>query len=125
MRKPTRQAMAVLLLILMALAAMTRVSRATDPLDTFLAHPVQNGFLFGLPLLLIAFLASGARWVLMAGVMYGTIGLAWDISTIVQELAAQAPQHSLALMSGVSGTLNFGLILVGGRGFLDVSSDST
>jgi hypothetical protein len=117
--------MILLLIILMAMAVSMRLSRAPDPLDAFLTHPVQNGFLFGLPLLLIAFLASGARWVLMAGVMYGTIGLAWDISTIVQELAAPAPQHSLVLLSGVSGTVNFGLILVGGRGFLDVSSDST
>ncbi len=77
------------------------------------------GFLYGIPLMLAGALVSGQRWALMAAVMYGTVGLALDLSTVVQELT-QGPSHPAVLAaSGVTGLLNFLLILLGGRGFLD------
>lgn len=77
------------------------------------------GFLYGVPLILVGALVSGQRWALMAAVMYGTIGLALDLSTIVQELTQGPGQASVLAVSGVTGLLNFLLILLGGRGFLD------
>ena len=52
--------------------------------------------------------------------MYGTIGLALDISTVVQEVTKAESQSSVVLSSGITGVLNFLLIAIGGRGFLDV-----
>ena len=56
----------------------------------------------------------------MAAVMYGTIGLALDISTVVQELTKADGQSMVLMLSGLTGLLNFLLIAIGGRGFLDV-----
>jgi hypothetical protein len=56
----------------------------------------------------------------MASVMYGTIGLALDISTLVQTLTHSDPQSRLVMISVASGLLNFLLIVLGGRGFLEV-----
>lgn len=83
---------------------------------------VWNLFFFVIPLGLGACLLAGARWALMAGVIYGTIGLALDVSTIVQELTKGDGRTVILVMSGVTGLLNFLLILTGGRGFLDVES---
>lgn len=124
MPKKIQHAMVFLLAILMLVAVLMRVSRPADVLSSLLTHPVQNGFLFGLPLVLIGFVVAGARWALMAAVMYGTIGLAWDISTVVQEVAARVPEQRVLLMSGMSGLLNLSLVLVGGRGFLNVDAAS-
>lgn len=55
----------------------------------------------------------------MAGVMYGTIGLALDISTVVQELTHADAQPSALGTSAVTGSVNFLLILIGGRGFFE------
>jgi hypothetical protein len=61
----------------------------------------------------------------MAAVMYGTVGLAMDISTLVQGLTKpDVPQITLAL-SGLTGLLNFLLILFGGKGFLNVMDASS
>jgi hypothetical protein len=79
-----------------------------------------NGFLFGIPIVLAAFLVTKARWALMAAVMYGTIGLALDISTVVQELTKADGQPTVLVLSGITGVLNFLLIAIGGSGFLDV-----
>jgi hypothetical protein len=79
-----------------------------------------TAFLFGLPLLLAGGLLFHARWTLMACVIYGTVGLALDISTVVYDLThSQAGPAPLAL-SAASGLVNFLLIIFGGRGFLDV-----
>lgn len=79
-----------------------------------------NGFLFAIPIALIGFLLARARWALMAAVMYGTIGLALDISTVVQELTKADGHPTVLVLSGITGVLNFLLIAIGGRGFLDV-----
>lgn len=85
-----------------------------------LSQTLWNGFLFGLPLGLAGFLLMGARWALMAGIMYGTVGLALDVSTIVQELTQPDEQASLVAISSLTGLLNFALIVFGGRGLLQV-----
>lgn len=55
-------------------------------------------------------------------VMYGTIGLALDISTVVQEVTRPNEQQTTLWMSGVTGLLNSLLIVIGGHGFLPVPS---
>jgi hypothetical protein len=84
------------------------------------SHVLWNGFLFGIPLALGVLLFARVRWALMAAVMYGTIGLALDISTVVQELTKAGGQSRVLMLSGLTGLLNFLLIAIGGRGFLDV-----
>lgn len=108
--------MAGLLAILIALAVLAQSGSGTG------GHVVRNGFLYGLPLILMGFLLAQARWALMAGVMYGTVGLALDISTAVQDLTKTDAGAEALLISGVSGLVNFLLIVLGGRGFLDVGT---
>lgn len=76
-------------------------------------------FLYGAPLVLVGALLGGQRWALMAAVMYGTVGLALDISTIVQELTRGQALPAVLTASAVTGVLNFLLIVLGGRGFLE------
>ncbi len=71
---------------------------------------------FGLGLLVW----RGFRWAVMVCVMYGTVGLAMDVATIVQILSKDPDSMLPLLNSLVSGFLNFLLILFGGRSFLDV-----
>lgn len=58
------------------------------------------------------------RWAAMACVMYGTVGLALDLSTVVVVLTKDADGLWSLLTNLVSGGLNFLLILIGGRSFL-------
>ncbi|HEX5646438.1 MAG TPA: hypothetical protein VFX56_05665, partial [Nitrospira sp.] len=61
---------------------------------------------FGLGLLVW----RGFRWAVMACVMYGTVGLAMDVATIVQILSKDSDSILTLLSSLVSGFLNFLLI---------------
>jgi hypothetical protein len=81
---------------------------------------ISGVFFFGIPALLLSLTLMRVRWAFMAAVMYGTIGLALDISTVVQEVTKTESQLSVVLLSGLTGLLNFFLIAIGGRGFLDV-----
>lgn len=114
--------MAGLLTGLVLLALWQRMGQA--PASAW-ARLAWDGFLFWLPLILGGFLLAGARWALMAGIIYGTVGLALDISTFVQTLSQAETQTDLSgtlMVSSLTGLLNFLLILFGGRGFLDVTS---
>lgn len=111
--------------VIIVLAALVLISlfatfHSSGSTGTPMSRVLWNGFLFAIPITLAAVLLARARWALMAAVMYGTIGLALDISTVVQELT-KADGHSTVLMlSGLTGLLNFLLIVIGGRAFLDV-----
>src|SRR6059036_3946909 len=102
-----RLTMVLLLIGLVVVAVLSRTGRGLDLPTSAKGHLLWNGFLFGIPLILAGFLAAGARWALMGGVMYGTIGLALDIATVVQDV------------------INPLLILMAGRGLLDVASSGT
>ena len=107
------------------LAALVLIShfatlQSSGSTGTHMSRVLWNGFLFAIPLILAAFLLARARWALMAAVMYGTIGLALDISTVVQELTKADGQPAVLTLSGLTGLLNFVLIAIGGRAFLDV-----
>jgi hypothetical protein len=82
-------------------------------------------FFYGLPLALIGCLLAKQRWALMAAVMYGTIGLALDISTIVHGVTKPDVPQITTAMSGVTGVLNFLVIVFGGKSFLNVMNASS
>lgn len=114
-----------MILVLAALVATTLIARLTGahaPSGTWTHRLIWDGFLVGMPVALAGLLAGGQRWALMAGVIYGTIGLALDISTIVQILTRQNDHPAMIVMSAVTGLLNFLLIVIGGRGFLDMGA---
>ena len=66
-------------------------------------------------------LFSSQSWVLMASVMYGTIGLALDIATLVQEATLAEVREAVVILEGLSGVLNFLLIACGGYAFLSAT----
>ncbi len=109
------QILALLLALLIGLAALA-------PSEGEPGWPiVRIGFLYGLPLLLIGSLRTKARWALMAAVIYGTVGLALDIATFVQDLTKGPGGPWRIGLSLASGGVNFLLIVFGGRGFLNVT----
>lgn len=77
------------------------------------------GFLVFLPLGLGLLVWLRLQWAAMACVLYGTVGLAIDLSTLVHILTKDPDGSTPLFVSLVSGTLNFLLILVGGRSFLE------
>ena len=79
------------------------------------------GFLIGMPVFLLIAVRLGYRWATMASVIYGTVGLALDLSTIVQLITKEQPTVAALTANGFSGFLNFLVIAFGGRAFLDVS----
>src|SRR5437867_7305734 len=104
----------VFLLIALAMAAgLSRTLWEREEQSSLMGQVAWDGFLFGVPLILAGCLLASARWAFMAGVIYGTIGLALDISTIVQGVVHPSPQQAIVLMSGITGLLDFLLILVG------------
>lgn len=116
--------MAFLLAALMLLALLLRMMQGPGSHASLMNQLAWDGYLFVLPLLLAGFLLAGARWALMGGVIYGTIGLALDISTVIQDLSSLSGQPDAlpgrVAMSSFTGLLNVLLILFGGRGFLAV-----
>jgi len=107
--------------LLAALMGAAAVAQAPDTTSRTLPW---NLFLFGIPLVLIGCLLANQRWALMAAVMYGTVGLALDISTIVQGLTKPDVPQTILAMSGVTGLLNLLLIVFGGKSFLNVMNAS-
>lgn len=79
------------------------------------------GFLIGIPLFLLVAVRLGYRWATMASVIYGTVGLALDLSTMVQLITNDQPTVAMLTANGFSGLLNFFVIAFGGRAFLDTS----
>ncbi len=110
--------MVLLLAALMVAAAVSPIIPAETTPTPAGRTLVWGAFLYGIPLLLAGFLLAGHRWALMGAVMYGTIGLALDLSTVVQEITRGDGQGIVLAASGATGLLNFMLIVLGGRGFL-------
>lgn len=77
-------------------------------------------FLVILPLTLATGILMAGAWAAMACVVYGTIGLALDLATVVSILGGrEGPDVTLAL-SVISGSANFALIVFGGRALWSV-----
>lgn len=107
--------------LLLTLALTSGIWMIAYPAGLRSTEPVSwpwIAFLIAVPVLLTALIGFRFRWATMVVVMYGTIGLALDIATLVQELSK--PQGG-ALVIGVgllSGSLNFLLIVWGGQAVL-------
>ena len=123
------QALVILLLIaLMGIAALSGPPLGAGPRAATAGAPSRlmwDVFQFGLPLVIGTLLATGMRWVLMAAVMYGTVGLALDIATVVQDFSPEGAQRTVLVMCRLTGPLNVLLIMTGGYGFLQVGPGST
>ena len=111
--------------LMISLIGLTAVGMATLFL---VAQPGQAepsrflvGFLIGIPVFLLVAVRWRYRWATMASVIYGTVGLALDLSTMVQLITKDQPTVALLTANGFSGILNFLVIAFGGRAFLDVS----
>lgn len=111
-----------MIILLAALIGAAAFPQATGPVTRTLPWEV---FLFGLPLALIGCLLAKQRWALMAAVMYGTVGLALDISTIVQGLTKPDVPQTILITSGATTAVNFLVIVFGGKGFLAVMGASS
>jgi hypothetical protein len=79
------------------------------------------GLLVLIPVGLAAVVGLRLRGAAMACVIYGTVGLALDLATIVQILTAQADWSPSLVTSGISGVLNFLVVALAGQAFLDVA----
>jgi hypothetical protein len=77
-------------------------------------------FLVLFPFGLVTIVWLRLRWAAMACVIYGTVGLALDLATVVQVVTAQTDLIPL-MTSGISGVLNFLVIAFAGQDFLDVT----
>ena len=75
-------------------------------------------YLIALSIGLAGLVWIGWTWTAMACVIYGTVGLALDLATLTSILSKQGETGTLFLFSAMSGTVNFLLILFGGRAFL-------
>ena len=126
--KRVRVLTAILLVTLMLMAAMSPLFadvQPSTPDSSPVRQVIRDGFFFGLPLLLAILVLAGLRWALMVAVMYGTLGLALDLATIIQDLDSADTQPLRLVMYGTTGLLNLLVIGVGGYGFLDVRSTAT
>ena len=112
--------MIVILAALVVVSLLSTILPDSNSSGTHMNRVFWDVFLFAIPITLAGFIVAGARWALMAAVMYGTIGLALDISTVVQELTKGEGHPTVLMLSGITGGLNFLLLAIGGRGFLDV-----
>ncbi len=75
-------------------------------------------YLIAFPITLAGLVWIGWTWTSMTCVIYGTVGLALDLATVTSILGGQSETGALLLISAMSGTVNFLLILFGGRAFL-------
>ncbi|RMH07901.1 MAG: hypothetical protein D6704_04135 [Nitrospirae bacterium] len=78
------------------------------------------GVLAGIPLLVGILILSGRWWSFMVAVLWGTIGLALDLATLVQSLTAGADTPVFRILISASGLLHFLIIVMGGQGLLQI-----
>lgn len=100
---------------------MWTLSQNRDGSHAQIPHAMWTVFLILIPVGLAAIVWQKVRWAAMGCVIYGTVGFALDVATAVQVITKDPDLFPALASSGVSGLLNFLLIVFGGRAFLDVS----
>jgi len=90
------------------------------PFASDLHQAIWYGFQFGVPWFVGGVCLTGKRWAAMIGVMYGTIGLALDISTFVQSMTIGTDSLHVVGLILLTALFNFLLIVIGGRQVLSV-----
>lgn len=112
-----------LLAVLIIVEASLFVLGSSSPLSTIKPN-VLVGFLFGFPTLLIGgLLVIRQQWICMISVIYSTIALALDLSTIVQESSQSSPHLAMLILTVLSSLINFLIMIFGGRCLLSFSPD--
>ena len=109
-------------LLLLLLAVLSAVGLGTMlsafPSDLPIAAQIAWGlFLMFVPLGLGSGIWMRWPWTAMACVVYGTIGLALDLATMISILGGKEGADTMLTFSGISGTLNLLLVVFGGRAF--------
>ncbi len=112
-----RATIGILLTVASVSALASLLDARSEHLPLMAASLLTSGFLIGLPALLAVLILLRLRWAFMAAVMYGTIGLALDISTLAQALT-QGERGRLILLSALTGALNALLTVVSWQGFI-------
>jgi hypothetical protein len=115
-----RHALLTILAGLVALGMWT-LSQNRGGSGTLTPHAMWTVFLILIPVGLTAIVWQQVRWAAMGCVIYGTVGFALDVATVVQVITKDTDMFPALASSGISGILNFLLIVFGGRAFLDVS----
>ena len=106
------------------LTGLSLIGATTTHLAPAVTEAGQIGWMLYLvvtPIVLACLVRMGWTWTAMACVIYGTVGLALDLSTLASIMGGQSEIGSLLLVSEISGAVNFSLILFGGRAFLHES----
>jgi hypothetical protein len=116
---PYRPVLLVTLLMLAIVGAAT-LMLVLLPTRAEALHVLWWIFLVILPLVLATALLMGWAWAAMGCVAYGTIGLALDFATVVSILGGREGADLTLILSVVSGSANFVLIVFGGRAFWTV-----
>jgi hypothetical protein len=106
----------------MTLLTLTTVGGATlllvlAPAASGAPHVMWWLFLVVLPVAMATAIVVGWIWSAMVCVVYGTIGLALDLATVVSVLGGREGSDLTLFLSIVSGSANFVLIIFGGRAF--------
>jgi hypothetical protein len=111
------QGLLVLLLTALSIVGLATMVEAFSP-DLSVAAQFGWGLLLMLlPLCLAGALWKEWAWAAMACVVYGTVGLALDLATVISILGGKGGTDTMLALSGISGTLNLLLIVFGGRAF--------
>jgi len=108
--------------LLVLLAVLSLVGLATVEFAHSPESPPATRFVWIFMLVFIPLSLGGAiwmtwTWAAMACVIYGTIGLALDLATVTSILGGRGGTNRMLALSGVSGTVNFVMIVFGGRAF--------
>jgi hypothetical protein len=112
-----RQGLLLLLLAALSIIGLTTIVGAFSSDLSMAAHIGWSLFLMFIPLCLAAALWGEWTWAGMGCVVYGTIGLALDLATVISILGGKGGTDRMLVLSAISGTLNFLLIVFGGRAF--------
>ena len=107
-------------ILIVLLAGLSLIGATTTQIVPTATESGQIGWMLYLlvfPLILAGFVWMGWTWTAMACVIYGTVGLALDLATVMSILNGQGEIGALFLFSVMSGIVNFLLILFGARVF--------
>jgi hypothetical protein len=107
----------LLLLFVLSAIGLATVQLALSPDLSPTARFLWLCALVALPLALGSGVWMGWTWTPMACVIYGTIGLALDLATVTSILGGYGGTGKMLALSGISGIVNFSLIVFGGRAF--------
>ncbi len=109
--------------LLAVLAMQTLIGSATlsyvsEPAGTTMGWVAWGLFLAVIPVALTGLVWAGWAWTAMACVVYGTIGLALDLTTVAGILVGGHAVTGLLPLSAASGLSNLLLIVFGGLAFV-------